>query len=319
MKPLAHGGDLGNVMRRFPDAPRPWIDLSTGINPVPYPVPALPDTVWTRLPSQADEAALLAAAAGRYGVRDPATLVAAPGTQALIQLLPRLVPRGTVAIVGPTYEEHEACWSRYGHAVRIVPALADADVVIVVNPDNPTGRLFPPGDLAAVKGLLVVDESFIDFLPRETSLAGTLPPRTVVLRSFGKSYGLAGMRLGFAIASPDIAARLRAELGPWAVSGPALEIGRLALDDDAWLRTARDRVAADSARLDGLLRAAGFEIAGGTVLFRLARHAAAPDVVQRLGREGIHVRAFASAPDRLRFGLPGDDAAFRRLAKALGV
>ena len=285
----------------------------------PIPVPALPDTAWTRLPSHADEAALLAAAAARYGVRDPATIVAAPGTQALIQLLPRLVPRSTVAIVGPTYEEHEACWSRHGHEVRVVPSLEDADVVIAVNPNNPTGRLFPPADLAAVKGLLVVDESFIDFLPREMSLAGDLPPRTVVLRSFGKSYGLAGVRLGFAIASPDIAAQLRAELGPWAVSGPALEIGRVALNDGAWLRTARDRVVADSARLDDFLREAGFEILGGTVLFRLARHAAAPAFVQRLAREGIHVRAFAYAPDRLRFGLPGDDEAFWRLAKALGL
>ena len=306
-------------MRRFADAPRPWIDLSTGINPVPYPVPALPDTAWTRLPSHADEAALLGAAAARYGARDPATIVAAPGTQALIQLLPRLVPRSTVAIVGPTYEEHEACWSRHGHEVRVVPSLENADVVIAVNPNNPTGRLFPPTDLAAVKGMLVVDESFIDFLPREMSLAGDLPPRAVVLRSFGKSYGLAGVRLGFAIASPDIAAQLRAELGPWAVSGPALEIGRVALNDGAWLRTARDRVVADSARLDDFLREAGFEILGGTVLFRLARHAAASTFVHRLAREGIHVRPFGYAPDRIRFGLPADDEAFWRLAKALGL
>lgn len=319
VKPLAHGGDLGEVARRFADAPKPWIDLSTGINPVPYPVPALPDSAWTRLPSHADDAALLAAAAARYGVRDPATIVAAPGTQALIQILPRLVPRSTVAIVGPTYEEHEACWSRHGHAVRIVPALEDADVVVVVNPNNPTGRLLPPSALAAIKGLLVVDESFIDFLPREMSVAGDLPARTVVLRSFGKSYGLAGVRLGFAIASPEIANPLRAELGPWAVSGPALEIGRVALNDGAWLRTTRDRVVADSARLDDFLRAAGFEIVGGTALFRLARHAAAPSFVQRLAREGIHVRAFGYAPDRIRFGLPADDEAFRRLAKALGL
>jgi cobalamin biosynthetic protein CobC len=141
----------------------------------------------------------------------------------------------------------------------------------------------------------------------------------VVLRSFGKSYGLAGLRLGFAIASPEIAVPLRAELGPWAVSGPAIEIGRRALHDSVWLRTAHGRLAADSARLDDFLRAAGFEIIGGTVLFRLARHAAAPAFVERLAREGIHVRSFAYAPDRLRFGLPGGDEAFRRLAKALGL
>jgi len=314
-----HGGDLGEVMRRFPDAPRPWIDLSTGINPVPYPVPSLSDDAWARLPSRADEDALLAAAAQRYGSGDPRTIVAAPGTQALIQILPRLVPRRRVAIVGPTYAEHQASWTRAGHDVRLVSALEDSDVVVVVNPDNPTGRLFAPAELARIRGLLVVDEAFIDFMPREMSLARDPPARAVVLRSFGKTYGLAGLRLGFAIAQPDLAERIRAELGPWAVSGPALEIGRRALRDDAWLQAAGERLAADGARLDGMLRAAGVEIVGGTLLFRLARHADAASFVQRLGRHGIHVRAFADRTDQLRFGLPANDEAFRRLAAALGV
>lgn len=316
---MVHGGDLGEIARRFPDAPRPWIDLSTGINLVPYPVPSLSDDAWARLPSHADEDALLAAAAQRYGSGDPRTIVAAPGTQALIQILPRLVPRSRVAIVGPTYAEHRASWTRAGHDVRLVSALEDSDVVVVVNPDNPTGRLFAPAELARIRGLLVVDEAFIDFMPREMSLARDPPARAVVLRSFGKTYGLAGLRLGFAIAQPDLAERIRAELGPWAVSGPALEIGRRALRDDAWLQAAGERLAADGGRLDGMLRAAGVEIVGGTLLFRLARHADAASFVQRLGRHGIHVRAFADRPDQLRFGLPANDEAFRRLAAALGV
>jgi cobalamin biosynthetic protein CobC len=318
-KPIMHGGDLGEVMRRFPDAPKPWLDLSTGINPVPYPVGAPADETWSRLPSRDDERALLAAAAHRYGVHDEATIVAAPGTQALIQLLPRLLPRSRVAIVGPTYEEHQTCWRRAGHEVHIVPKLEDSDVVVVVNPNNPTGRLYSPADLARIAGFLVVDEAFIDFLPREASFVSQLRRRAVVLRSFGKTYGLAGMRLGFAITSPAMAPRIREELGPWAVPGPALEIGRRALSDDAWLSAARERLAADATRLDGLLRAAAFEIAGGTLLFRLARHPSAEAFVQRLGQHGIHVRAFANAADRLRFGLPGNDEAFRRLAAALGV
>src|SRR6185436_20874789 len=105
--------------------------------------------------------------------------------------------------VGPTYEEHQACWSRAGHEVRMVSALEDSDVVVVVNPNNPTGRLFSPKELARITGFLVVDEAFIDFLPREVSFAGQ--GRGVVLRSFGKPYGLAGLRLGFAIAPPDVA------------------------------------------------------------------------------------------------------------------
>ena len=316
---MVHGGDLGEIARRFPDAPRPWIDLSTGINPVPYPLPPLSDDAWSRLPSRADEDALLAAAAARYGVHDPTTIVAAPGTQALIQVLPRLVPRGRVVIVGPTYAEHQASWARAGHDVRLVSAPEDSDVVVVVNPNNPTGRLFAPAELARISGLLVVDEAFIDFLPTESSLARDLPARAVVLRSFGKTYGLAGVRLGFAIAQAELAERMRAELGPWSVSGPALEIGCRALRDDAWLQAARERLTADGARLDGMLRAAGVEIGGGTILFRLARHADAASVVQRLGQHGIHVRAFPDWPDQLRFGLPAGDEAFRRLAAALGV
>lgn len=307
-------------MQRFPAAPRPWLDLSTGINPVPYPVGALSDEAWTRLPSREDEEALLAAAAKRYGVRNQAMIVAAPGTQVLIQLLPRLVPTSRVAVLGPTYEEHEMCWKRQGHDVRLVGDVASAsgaDVIVAVNPNNPTGALLK--DFGKAKRLLVIDEAFIDFEPRAASLAGNLPERATVLRSFGKTYGLAGVRLGFAIAQGDMADRLREELGPWAVSGPALEIGRRALNDDAWLNDARARLASDSARLDGLLRAAGFVTLGGTLLFRLARHPSAGVFVDRLGQHGIHVRAFAQAADQLRFGLPGDDGAFRRLAAALGV
>jgi cobalamin biosynthetic protein CobC len=315
-----HGGDLGEVSRRFPAAPRPWIDLSTGINPVPYAVPTLPDTAWTRLPSRAAEDALQDAAMARYGVPHRRMIVAAPGTQALIQLLPRLLPPSKVAIVGPTYPEHQICWRRAGHDVRTVSSLEDSDVVIVVNPNNPSGRLFSPTDLARIEGFLVVDESFMDFLPREMSFSSQLRNRRgVVLRSFGKTYGLAGVRLGFAIASPDLAEQIREELGPWAVPGPALEIGRRALNDGAWLSATRERLVTDSARLDGLLRQAGFEVLGGTLLFRLARHPSAAIFVQRLGQQGIHVRAFPDAPEQLRFGLPANDEAFRRLAAALGV
>lgn len=230
-EPLAHGGDLSAIRRHFPQAPEPWIDLSTGINPVPYPVVDLPTEIWSRLPTRQQEQALLEAAAARYGVRDPATIAAAPGTQALIQLLPRLVPKSRVGVLGPTYEEHAHCWARQGHDVAIVRDFEGADVTIVVNPNNPTGRLLPPERLRRDRGLLIVDEAFIDFLAPDASLAGNLPVRTIVLRSFGKAYGLAGVRLGFAIAEKPIVDRIRDELGPWAVSGPALEIGRRALAD----------------------------------------------------------------------------------------
>ncbi len=318
VKPVTHGGDLGDVRRRFPDAPLPWIDLSTGINPVSYPLPALPPESWARLPSRESERALIDAAARRYGVRDPETIVAAPGTQALIQLLPRLLPKSRVAIVGPTYEEHEVSWRRQGHDVTVVSRLSGySDVAVLVNPDNPTGRIVPAAELRPMRGLLVVDEAFIDFHSPAASLANDLPQHTIVLRSFGKTYGLAGVRLGFAIAERSLADRLRDELGPWAVPGAAIEIGRQALLDDAWLAETTKRVDADGMRLQMLLIKAGFVIVGGTPLFLLAGHPEASRLVEALARNGIHVRRFAREPSWLRFGLPGNDAEFSRLARVL--
>lgn len=318
-KTIAHGGDLGEVRRRHPGAPQPWIDLSTGINPLPYPVADLPADAWSRLPSHDAEQTLIASAARRYRC-EANQLVAAPGTQALIQLLPRLVARSRVAIVGPTYAEHELNWRRHGHDVAVVPNPEAADVVVVVNPDNPTGRLLPTQALRRISArLLVVDEAFIDLLPVEASLAGALPDNAIVLRSFGKVHGLAGLRLGFAIAAAPLAQRLREELGPWAVSGPALEIGVAALADDAWLEETATRLASDVRKLDALLVAAGFTVLGGTPLFRLASHPEAPEKVEGLARQGIHVRAFADRPTCLRFGLPRGDEEFRRLSAALQV
>lgn len=318
-KTVVHGGDLGEVRRRHPDAPQPWIDLSTGINPLPYPVPDLPADSWSRLPSNEAVQTLIAAAAARYHCQ-PSQLVAAPGTQALIQILPRLVARSRVAIVGPTYAEHELNWRRHGHDVTVVADLEAADVVVAVNPDNPTGRLMSTQTLRGLAArLLVVDEAFIDLLPSEASLADDLPDNAIVLRSFGKTYGLAGIRLGFAIAPAPLAQRLREELGPWAVSGPALSIGAAALADDAWLQETATRLAGDVRKLDALLVSAGFVVRGGTPLFRLANHPEAQEKVEDLARQGIHVRAFADRPTCLRFGLPGGDEEFRRLSAALQV
>jgi cobalamin biosynthetic protein CobC len=329
METVPHGGDLDAARREFPAAPEPWIDLSTGINPLPYPLPDLPLEVWQRLPERAEMSRLAVTAARAYGAADAGMVAAAPGTQALIQLLPRLRTRCRVAILGPTYAEHAICWRREGHDVEVVPrseALRDADVAVIVNPNNPTGRLVGraqlhqiAADLKGRGGLLVVDEAFIDVMDPAASLVPQLPPATIVLRSFGKTYGLAGLRLGFALAEAPLARRIGALLGPWAVSGPAITIAERALSDAAWLLAARERLARDAAHLDGLLRGAGCEIVGGTPLFRLAAHPAAQQLRQRLGSHGTHVRRFADQPSWLRFGLPGPEPSWHRLATALGA
>ena len=140
-----------------------------------------------------------------------------------------------------------------------VAQLRDARVAVIVNPNNPTGRIVPADELrqlAAVladrQGLLIVDEAFADLAPAATSIIENLPRATIVLRSFGKTYGLAGLRLGFAVAHAALAERLRAEIGPWPVSGPALAVGTIALSDSKWLEQLRPTLAADGARLDAL-------------------------------------------------------------------
>ncbi len=253
-------------------------------------------------------------------------MVPAPGTQILIETLPRLVAPTRVAVVGPTYAEHAAAWGRAGHAVSLVPgigAIGDAAVAVLVDPNNPDGRSHPLAERLALAeamgrrgGLLVADEAFCDLEPVE-SLCPHPGPGVVVLRSFGKTYGLAGLRLGFAVAAPSVAARIAAALGPWSVSGPAQAVGAAALADGAWREAAaRDR-AADAGRLDRMMMRAGGRIVGGTVLFRTADFPDGPGLWHRLGEAGIAVRRFPDRPERLRFGLPPDKEGWCRLSRIL--
>ncbi|HEV2565317.1 MAG TPA: threonine-phosphate decarboxylase CobD [Microvirga sp.] len=321
-----HGGDLDEARRLFPGAPEPWIDLSTGINPIAYPMPPLPASLFERLPSPAGHRDLEAAAAEAYGASDPAMVVAAPGTQALIGLLPTLRAKSRVAIVGPTYAEHAQAWRGAGHEIVEVGSVeeaTDADILVVVNPNNPDGRTLPRGALLEQaerlrrrSGWLVVDEAFADFGESET-LAPVLPGNALVLRSFGKTYGLAGVRLGFAIAANEVAEALRRVLGPWSVSGPAMEVGRRALRDHEWKRAAQETRARDARRLDTLLGPRSEHPVAGTILYRLMNSSRAPELFSHLGRQGIWVRRFQYDPGLLRFGLPGSEEAWQRLEVAL--
>jgi cobalamin biosynthetic protein CobC len=321
---IVHGGGLIAARRQFPGAPEPWIDLSTGINAVPYPVPPLSAAAFHRLPEPEDVQRLEAAAARAYGVADPSMVVAVPGTQILISLLPRLLRLDRVAIVGPTYAEHAAAWAAGGSDVRVVPNIACIGAepgAVLCNPNNPDGRRTRDIELVRLAqrlAWLVVDEAFADLEEPEPglSIAPMLPANAIVLRSFGKTYGLAGLRLGFGIAAPEVARMIRSALGPWAISGAAIEIGTAALADRGWLAAAQVRLARDAARLDHLLTEAGMQVIGGTRLFRLASmpngHAAirpsskkvAASMHQRLGQAGILVRRFDAEPSWLRFGIP---------------
>jgi cobalamin biosynthetic protein CobC len=325
-----HGGDLGVMARLFPDAPRPWVDLSTGINPWPYPVPSLDPAFWTRLPSAADAAVLKQAAMAAYGVADPEAVLAAPGSQVLISGLPFLRPSGAdVAILGPTYGEHAPAWARAGHRVRMLADLPDPggplpDVLLLVNPNNPDGRRHEPARLMSLLaaltrrgGWLVVDEAFCDLTPDLSLARWAGRPGLLILRSFGKFYGLAGLRLGFLLGPGGILRDMAARLGPWAVAGPALAVGAAALQDWDWQTATRIRLAGAMERMQELYRKAGVGQLGHTDLFAMIQERPGSGLFLGLGRAGLLVRAFPDRPGLIRLGIPPDSVTFDRVASIL--
>jgi cobalamin biosynthesis protein CobC len=321
---LEHGGALRAAAARYGIPLGDWLDLSTGINPQGWPVPAVPAEVWRRLPE--DEDGLESAAAAYYGT---AALLPVAGTQAAIQALPLIRAPGRVGVLHPSYAEHEQAWRRAGHRVErlagehLDAAVAGLDVLVLVQPNNPTGVRFSPdalldwrARLAERGGWLVVDEAFVDAAPAD-SLAGQVGlPGLIVLRSLGKFFGLAGARVGFVLAEPVVLERLRESLGPWTVSGPGRWAATRALADRAWQDRTRVELDRAGTRLADLLRRQRLPVAGGTALFQWVPLPEADFWRDALARRGILVRRFADPPG-LRFGLPGAEPAWRRLELAL--
>lgn len=322
---LEHGGRLRAAAQRYGIPESDWLDLSTGINPDGWPVPAVPAEIWQALPQ--DDDGLNVAACAYYGTT---RLFAVSGSQAAIQSLPALRVPAKVALVAPSYVEHAHAWQRHGHRVVGVPAEEilhigdDVSVVVIVNPNNPTGKLFRRDELlnlharlAARGGWLVVDEAFMDATP-EHSLASVCPSAgLIVLRSLGKFFGLAGARVGFVLAEESVLQPLAELLGPWPIAAPSRYVAALALHDAAWQRAVRESLPQAAQRLAELLRAHGLQPSGGCSLFQWVRCADAADVHQQLARQGVLTRLFEQ-PASVRFGLPRDEAQWVRLADALG-
>ncbi|MFC3109731.1 threonine-phosphate decarboxylase CobD [Undibacterium arcticum] len=325
---LEHGGNLREAAARFGRPLEDWLDLSTGINPHGYPVPQLAAEVWHRLP-ETDPALALAAAAYYQA---PLMLPVA-GTQAAIQALPRLRaslhPGSRVVVAAPSYAEHGHHWAQHGHRMRQVPyagldaAIGEADVMVVCNPNNPTGATIEAGRLrtwaellAARGGWLVVDEAFGDMRPEHSVARWSDSAGLIVLRSVGKFFGLAGLRLGFVAAAPALLQSLADMLGPWAVSGPAQQIGRAALEDRAWQHAMRATLRASGARLQRLLAEYGI-IASGSELYQWWPEPQAEAFWEHMAQRGIWVRLFREAANGIRLGLPPDEAGWLRLERAL--
>lgn len=322
---LEHGGRLGCAAKQYGIPLHQWLDLSTGINPFSYPSPAIPAPLWHWLPE--DDDGLIEAAQNYYGSK---YLLPVAGSQAAIQSLPLLRSPCRAAFLSLTYNEHRAAWQRQGHQVStlVVDDLCkqaeQLDVIVVSNPNNPTGETIDSATLlkaatilANSGGWLIVDEAFIDAsdldsLAQHASSSQSL----IVLRSLGKFFGLAGARVGFAMASQTLLEQLQEQLGPWPLSGPARYVARCALEDVDWINATRKHLQKASLRLADLLNSSDLKVSGGTSLFQWVKSETASELHQTLARSAILTRLFAE-PKSVRFGLPHTEDDWERLDKAL--
>ncbi|MEL6681557.1 MAG: threonine-phosphate decarboxylase [Pseudomonadota bacterium] len=299
--PRDHGGGIDAAIATYSGSRETWLDLSTGINPVPYPSPTLPADAWTALPDENAFARLYTRARHFWNVPDDAAILGAAGASAIIAALPSVLAKGDVWIPGPTYNEHGAAFRAAGWQLANGPDHAQ----VAVHPNNPDGQLWRDQDLTA--SITIIDESFCDTVPDRSLMHRATHPGTVILKSFGKFWGMAGLRLGFAIGDPEIIQSLSEKLGPWQISGPALAIGAEALSDPLWADETRNRLTTDAARLDDLLTANGAQVLGGTTLFRLYKVKNALAAQRHLARGHVWSRIFPYADDWLRLGLPAPD------------
>ena len=321
---LEHGGRLRRAALEYGIAEEDWLDLSTGLAPWPFPVPDIPLRAWARLPENDD--GLEQAACDYYGTSQ---VLPVAGSQMAIQLLPRLRRAGKVGVLSPCYAEHAEAWRRSGYIVREVLEqevdffLDSLDVLVVVNPNNPTGLNLTPARLldwharlAQRGGWLVVDEAFMDNTPQLSLAPHAHQVGLIVLRSFGKFFGLAGVRLGFVLAERKLLRLLAEQVGPWAVSGPTRVLGQACLRDTEGHTRQRIRSDEASERLAALLERSGFKPQGGCALFQWLITEQATALHEFMARRGILLRLFAHNSS-LRFGLPADAADEARLEQAL--
>jgi len=323
---LEHGGRLRKAAMQYGIPEADWLDLSSGLAPWPFPIPEIPLRAWARLPETDD--GLEQAACEYYGATH---VLPVAGSQAAIQLLPRLRRAGRVGVLSPCYAEHAEAWRRAGYIVREVLEqevdffLDSLDVLVVVNPNNPTGLSLAPqrlldwhARLAQRGGWLVVDEAFMDITPQLSLASQAHQVGLIVLRSFGKFFGLAGVRLGFVLAERKLLKLLAEQVGPWAVSGPTRVLGQVCLRDTVGHAQQRLRCESASQRLFDVLERHGLRPHGGCALFQWMITDRAEQLHEFMAQRGILLRLFVDNSS-LRFGLPDTEADWLRLEQALST
>jgi len=315
---LEHGGNLALATKQYGIPLENWLDLSTGINPANYPIPAIPSTLWQRLPL--DDDGLVEAACTYYGCQHALPVA---GSQAALQILPKLRAPCKVAMLNPMYREHAHAWQSNGHQISLFSdhpdedTLNNADVILLCNPNNPTAMQFTNADLlkwhaqlAKHGGWLIVDEAFMDAMPQQSMAAHSHLKGLFVLRSLGKFFGLAGARVGFLLGNQQVLQQVQEEIGPWSITGASRFIAKQALRDLPWQQLTRKQLDENSQRMAAMLHQYGLAPQSGTALFQYVSTTQAVVWQDHLAQHGIWLRLFTE-PLALRFGLPPADQWFR--------
>jgi histidinol-phosphate aminotransferase len=319
------------------------VDLAVNVREAPMPPwleRALRDSL-ADLARYPDQSAALAAVARRHGRSVDEVLLTAGAAQAFVLVARALRPAHAV-VVHPQFTEPEAALRAAGHAVhRVVleepfaldPQLVPeaADLVMLGNPTNPTSVAHPLSVIAALARpgrVLVVDEAFADTLsPPAGSVADLGLPGTVVLRSLTKTWGLAGLRVGYALAEPELVRRLRSVAPLWPVATPALAAVVACLSDEGVAE--EQRIAAELAvhrahLVTGLRTLPGVTVVGEpSSSFTLVRVQGAARIRMALRERGFAVRRGDTfpglGPDWLRIAVRSPDVTDMFLAALADV
>ncbi|MEP2979564.1 MAG: threonine-phosphate decarboxylase CobD [Lentilitoribacter sp.] len=321
---LEHGGNLERAIQTYGGSRSDWIDISTGISPFIAPIPDLDLSSWHRLPERA-VVSELAEIAKKYYASKQNCLVTS-GSQFLINHLPDLL-QGDVGIVGPTYGEYAGAFARNNRsytALSSIDDIGDVRSLVLANPNNPDGRLYSQDELCVLAkvlkqrdGYLVVDEAFCDVCEKASMLMTDPIENLIVLKSFGKFFGLAGARIGFVFAHNEVLSRIKYLQGPWSVSGPSISVARHVLTRDGIHCELLKKISSRHGQFIQMLGRTGLKIAGGTKLFTLIEHESAANLHEHLLVEKILTRKFDYNASWLRLGLTCNEEEDLRLQQAI--
>lgn len=336
MKEFNHGGDLFKIQKLYPNATQPWIDLSTGLNPIPYPwelkisQQELSSSAH-KLPQKKDLEECITEWTKYLNVSEANEWLLMAGSQAFINITPRLFPGHKCLIVAPSYNEHERVWLCAERDYKLItPDELSSNIsnpntlLIITNPNNPDGYIWGKSNILEIghtlsknNGFLIVDEAFADLKPEISLARNKLPKNILLLRSLGKFFGLAGLRLGIARLPEEIKRKTELEIGPWSVNALAVLIAKHALRDSNWISNTRIKLMSDAMKLSDILLKSGFQIIGKTDLFQLVEHRNFKAINKKLNQNGIYVRTFEEGRNIMRLGLPKNEKEFLRLKEIL--